>query len=193
MYFCAFWRRLDVPGHDACRLHRQPDGDWRIDGTAVFDEGQPTVAAYSVTCDSHWVTRRASVRGWQGRLDIVAEIERAGEADGAWMLNGAPVPGLEDCLDVDLGFTPATNLVPIRRLALGIGEGASAPAAIFDVSNMRLERIEQSYKRTGETGYWYESPKFDYAATLEISSDGFVVSYPGLWEAESDHRMQGES
>src|SRR5207244_2474062 len=31
------WRRLDTPGHDACRLERS-DAGWELDGTAVFRE-----------------------------------------------------------------------------------------------------------------------------------------------------------
>src|SRR4026207_452783 len=29
------WRRLDVPGHDACALRRIASG-WRLEGTALF-------------------------------------------------------------------------------------------------------------------------------------------------------------
>jgi uncharacterized protein len=35
-----------------------------------------------------------------------------------WELNGTDQPEAADCIDVDLNFTPATNLIAIRRLAL---------------------------------------------------------------------------
>ena len=33
----VLWRRLDTPGHDACRLVRN-DAGWQLEGTAVFRE-----------------------------------------------------------------------------------------------------------------------------------------------------------
>ena len=35
---------------------------------------------------------------------------------GDWKLNDVPVPELAHCVDLDLGFTPATNLMQLRRL-----------------------------------------------------------------------------
>ena len=41
--------------------------------------------------------------------------------------NGEVVPGLESSVDLDLGFTPATNALQIRRLALAVGQLLHAP------------------------------------------------------------------
>jgi hypothetical protein len=87
-------------------------------------------------------------------------------------------------VDVDLGFTPATNLIPIRRLALLVGEAADAPAAWLDIANGALGLLAQRYERRSETAYWYEAPAFGYSAELDVGPDGFVRRYPGLWEAE---------
>lgn len=45
------------------------------------------------------------------------------------MLNGEVQQGVAGLVDVDLGFTPASNLLAIRRFDLGIGEATPAPAA----------------------------------------------------------------
>ena len=37
--------------------------------------------------------------------------------------------------------------------------------------------------RTDAT-YWYEAPRFAYAAELEVDVAGFAVRYPELWVAE---------
>lgn len=179
----AFWRRIDVPGQDACRLWREPGGDWRLAGTAVFHDGVPSVIDYAVVCDPSWVTRSARLRGWRGSVDVRVEIQRS--ADGEWTLDERPMSDLRDCLDVDLGFTPATNVIQLRRTALAVGAVADAPSAWFDVASLRLERLEQRYERRSPTAYWYEAPQFDYAALLEVRSDGFVRDYPGLWKMES--------
>lgn len=101
-----------------------------------------------------------------------------------WTLNGAIVFNLENCIDLDLGFTPATNLVPLRRLALRDGQAADVPAAWLDVSAGTLEVPPQHYERRVETKYWYEAQSLEYVAMLEVNQIGFIRRCPGLWEAE---------
>jgi hypothetical protein len=174
------WRRLDTPGHDACRLVRG-DGGWQLEGTAVFGhEGVPARLSYLVACDPQWRTEQGRVRGWLGPQPVELSILRT--AAGAWTLNGALVPGLDRCVDLDLGFTPATNLLPLRRLALADGEAADAPAAWLDVAAGTLELLPQRYERRSETTYWYESPTAGYSGLLEVTPAGFIRRYPGLWE-----------
>jgi hypothetical protein len=176
------WRRLDAPGHDACRLEGEESG-WRLTGTAVFlENGVPAQLSYHLACDPAWRTQEGQVRGWVGAQVVDVSIVRT--ATGVWMLDGAVVPGVANCVDLDLGFTPATNAFQLRRLALSEGQAADVPVAWFDVSAAGLEVLHQRYERRGETTYWYEAPRFDYAALLEVTPAGFITLYPGLWEAE---------
>src|SRR5450432_4453518 len=116
----VLWRRLDSPGHDACRLEKHEDG-WRLDGAAVFlRDWVPARLTYDLTCDLSWRTQYGQVLGWIGAQAI--EISIARTAAGHWSLNGDVVGGLGPCVDLDLGFTPATNLLPLRRLALTEGQ-----------------------------------------------------------------------
>ena len=177
------WKRLDTPGHDACRLDGN-DAGWKLDGTAVFrHDGAPARLTYQVACDLAWRTLQGKVEGWLGNQSIAFSISRTDA--GLWALNGLAVPSIEDCADLDLGFTPATNLLPIRRLDLAEGQSAEAPAAWLDVSKGKLAVLPQRYERRSKTTYWYEAPSVQYAALLEVSPTGFVLRYPGLWEAES--------
>jgi hypothetical protein len=176
------WRRLDTPGHDACRLERRAV-DWRLEGTAVFrHEGLPARLAYDVVCDLTWCTQHGKVQGWLGADSLELNIGRT--SSGVWTLNGAVVPNLENCFDLDFGFTPATNLLQLRRLALDEGQAADAPVAWLNVSASTLELLPQRYERRTEATYWYEAPSFAYAALLEVTPIGFIRRYPGLWEAE---------
>jgi GNAT superfamily N-acetyltransferase len=175
------WSRLDGPGRDACSLRSTARG-WLLDGVAEFSLGaQPVRIHYAVRAGSDFETLSASLRGTIGTNAARFEIER--NAAG-WWLNGGAVPGLEACVDLDLGFTPATNLLPIRRLALQNGERASASAAWLDVARGSLEMLPQWYERRAETAYWYEAPSVEYAALLEVDASGFALDYPGLWRAE---------
>jgi len=182
----VLWRRLDNPGHDACRLEEAPGG-WRIEGAAVFRENGVVVRlSYEVACDSRWRTREGRVAGALGTQTVRFEIERSG--DGRWTANGQAQAGLQDCDDLDLGFTPATNLLQLRRLALRVTESADVPVAWLDAWGGTLSRLEQRYSRRGETTYWYEAARFGYNAMLEVDAAGFILRYPGLWEAERDDR-----
>ena len=178
------WRRLDSPGHDACRLEEKRPG-WHLGGTAVFgQEGLPALLDYSLTCDHSWRTQHGHVRGWIGLQPVEFRISRT--AEGAWTVNDAVVAGLNECVDLDLGFTPATNLFQLRRLALSVGQTAEVPVAWLDVAAGTLDVLSQRYERRTEATYWYEAPRFDYAALLEVDSVGLVRRYPGLWELEAD-------
>jgi uncharacterized protein len=111
------------------------------------------------------------------------ELDIVRAEDGGWTLNGAPVPGLEALVDLDLGFTPATNVLPLRRLALPVGGAADAPAAWLDVAAGTLSILQQRYERRSATTYAYATPR--YAELLEIAPTGFIRRYPDGWEMEA--------
>jgi uncharacterized protein len=175
-----FWRKLDHPGSDSCRLFELEAG-WRLQGTAVFwEKDRPNHLAYEVDVDSEWRTRRAKVSGFQGNKAVKLALRATRKH--VWTLNGEPQPAVEGCVDVDLGFTPATNLLALRRLALKIGERAEAPAAYLAFPDLRMTKLEQTYVRTGRNQYDYEAPRFGYRASLQVAWSGAVVLYPGLFE-----------
>ena len=137
--------------------------------------------SYDVTCDLAW-RQQGHVQGWLGADSL--EFRMARTPAGMWSLNGVVMPNVGDCIDLDFGFTPATNLLQLRRLALDEGQVAEAPAAWLDVPAATFELLPQRYERRGEATYWYEAPSLGYAALLEVAPTGFVRRYPGLWEAE---------
>lgn len=102
-------------------------------------------------------------------------------ADG-WRHNGRPVPGLSHLVDLDFGFTPATNLQQLRRAALAPGGEADLPAAWFDLETSGLTELRQHYARLDGDRYAYRAPDLGYTAVLEFAASGFVRLYPGLWE-----------
>jgi len=176
------WRRIDVPGHDACRLERA-DGGWRLEGAAAFRgiEG-PTLLAYSVQCDALWRTVSGRVRGFAGERAVEAVIVRR---NSTWTLNGAPVPRLDHLLDLDLSFTPATNLQQLRRVSIVANASVSLPVAWFDADTGRLTELPQTYERRGPNAFWYQAPSVGYEGLLELAPNGFVRNYPNLWSADT--------
>lgn len=175
------WRRLDAPGHDSCRLQEKNDG-WQLEGFAAFRHEKMTAGLhYQVVCDRRWRSRRGLVRGWIGTRNVDYRITRT--ARGVWSLNGLPLDQLNGLLDLDLGFTPATNLTQLRRNDLPIGQGADVAVAWLDISAGTLQPLDQRYERRSPQEYWYEAPRFGYAALLQVDEAGFVIRYPGLWQA----------
>ena len=177
------WRRVDGPGHDMCRLLATPEG-WKLDGRAVFEhDGAPAALSYSVDCDADWHSQGGAVHGRIGEHPCDLRVTRL--ADGEWTLNGLMQPGLEACIDLDFGFTPATNLFQLRRIGLPVGRGADVPVAWLDAPAGTLDLLQQRYERRTIESYWYEAPRFDYRALLRVSAAGFVEDYPGLWRLDA--------
>ncbi|MBB6412982.1 putative glycolipid-binding domain-containing protein [Mesorhizobium sangaii] len=173
------WRRLDVEGHDACLLS-PADGEQTLRGQAIFiQDGQPCCLAYEVICDAGWCTRSARIDGFSGTSKLHYAIERG--PSGQWILNGEVQDGVAGLVDVDLGFTPASNLLAIRRFNLGVGEATSAQAAYLTFPELKLVRLDQTYRRLDTVRY--AAPVFGYDEVLDVSPHGFVVDYPGLWRA----------
>ncbi|TIV95157.1 MAG: hypothetical protein E5V74_22385, partial [Mesorhizobium sp.] len=170
------WRRLDQEGHDACLLCAGESG-WSLKGHALFlHDGKPCSLAYVVECDAGWRTRAARVDGFVALQELRFEIER--RADGQWLLNGKGQAEAAGLVDVDLGFTPATNLLPIRRLDHGPAKTTHAPAAYLAFPQLELVRLDQTYRRLDESRYAYAASAFGYEAVLTVSSAGFVLDYP---------------
>lgn len=174
----ALWKRIDVAGHDAALLDEHRDGH-HLTGTAVFDhDGRPGCLNYSVDILPDWTTRSGRVTGFVAGERVDITIER--RADG-WYLNGAP-QGLPHLVDLDYGFTPATNLQQIQRLKLKTGQRADNNVAWFDVGSTRLIELPQVYEKQDDFTYPYEGPMFGYKAVLKLDKSGFARIYPELWE-----------
>ena len=178
--------RLDVPGHDACWIDRNPDG-WTVRGVAVFvHEGGPAALQYRVDCTPDWITRRGEVRGSVGGDGVDLSIAR--DRDGRWLLNGSEAKAVAGLVDLDFGFTPATNFQQLQRIRLGIGQATDVVVAWLDACSCELTVLPQRYERRDELSYWYESPTAGYEALLAIRPDGLIDEYPGLWRAVTGER-----
>jgi hypothetical protein len=178
------WRRLDVPGHERVHIEQTLDG-WRLTGHLRAHEGGMHMQLdYIIDCDYRWCTRSAVVTG----ASAGGPVRLAFTADGmgAWTLNRTPLPLVEGALDIDLGFTPATNLLPIRRLDLDVGQRANVLTAWLRSPELRVEPLGQSYHRESARVFRYNAliDGQPFRARLDTDEFGCVARYEGLWEAE---------
>lgn len=180
----VLWRRLDRPGHEFCRLSFQEKGPF-LTGRAVFAEGcLPVRLDYRIACDRRWRTVSARIEGDCGDRAVRCAI--AVDGFRAWRVDGRDRPELAGLADLDLSFSPSTNLLSIRRLDLAIGESAAVTSARLRLPDFVVEPLDQVYRRTGPSRYWYEAPAFGYRAELDLNAAGFIRSYPGLWTLEAE-------
>jgi hypothetical protein len=178
------WQRVDVPGREEGRIERTAAG-WRLTGEVDVEEaGLAARLRYAIECDPGWRTRSARIECEAGGDAI--RFALATDGVGHWTCDGAPEPDLAGALDLDLGFTPATNTLPIRRLALAVGESAPVRSAWFRFPELRLEPLEQTYTREAERRFRYHAlvDNEPFLACLDTDAFGRVVRYEGLWEAQ---------
>jgi uncharacterized protein len=123
------------------------------------------------------------VEGWLGNTTVGIQIKT--DPSRRWWLNEVEQPDVTGCIDLDLNFSPSTNLLPIRRLDLAIGETAYVRAAWLRFPSFKLELLPQRYSHLAETTYRYESAGGQFVADLTVNRSGFVVDYPGLWQSEA--------
>jgi hypothetical protein len=176
------WRGLHFPGHEYARLRREAS-EWLLEGVAALTyESCPCRLDYAIRCGEDWLTRTVRVSGWVGeaRVDVNIEVDPSRR----WMLNGQEHALVEGCTDIDLNFSPSTNLLPIRRLRLEVGSKQPVRAAWLRFPSLDLEPLEQEYARLDEDTYRYTSGGGKFVAELKVRADGFVTSYPEIWMAE---------
>ncbi|MGH9175865.1 MAG: putative glycolipid-binding domain-containing protein, partial [Vicinamibacterales bacterium] len=173
------WKCLFEPGLEFFALRETADG-WQLAGTvvAVRDE-QPLRVDYRVDCSADWRTRRVELTmssGADGR-ELALRVDDA----GAWCSGDDRLGELSGFVDVDLGITPATNTLPIRRLSLAIGASAAVSATWIQFPSLVIGPLSQHYTRLAERRYRYESDT-GFECVLDVDQHGLVTHYPDGWE-----------
>lgn len=151
----------------------------RIEGsTAATEDDDSWIVDYAIRLDNSWTTRWARITGRHPAGTYVTEIEADGA--GGWTIDGIPAPRLRGCLDLDLESSAMTNTFPIHRLRMRHGSTVSAPAAYARAIGPAVERLEQTYTRSGAESYDYTAPALDFRCPLTYDVHGLVVDYPGI-------------
>lgn len=196
-----FWARTDTAGAEHVVVDDRQG--LSAQGVQVAVDPIPYTCRYRLTVGADWSTERLEVEaegaGWSRsvRLERAADGWRVrtgeeGDLDGALTAAGHPaagLPGTEDpdrlagALDVDLGGSPLTNTLPIRRL--GLGRAPADLARTVTVAWVLLPSLlvvpaEQVYTSLGPGRVRYAGDGF--TADLDVDPTGFVVRYPGLAE-----------
>jgi uncharacterized protein len=193
------WQRIDSVGIEHVLLDDRSGLYAR--GTIVGTAPVAYSGSYELLADQDWATARLSVSiegaGWLRSLKLERAAGRwhvsageQGDLDAALMHEGqarADLPGAEDsnrlagALDVDLGYSPLTNTLPIRRLGLrsaAAGTTHTLAIAWVLVPSLVVVPAKQTYTVVAPGTIRYSSG--DFSADLEVDGDGYVTHYPGL-------------
>ena len=168
------WRRSDeVETDEHCTLSLR-DAGLSLVGTVLGAEGgAPVRIEYRVFADPAGLTTAAHIRDLRGFETRTIALER--DAKGNWRVDGTVVRGLKGCTDVDLGCSPSTNTLPIRRLQLAIGKPHKIQAAWIRFPELAVVKAAQTYTRLDEFTYRYASG--DFEADLTVDDDALVMAY----------------
>jgi uncharacterized protein len=168
------WRRSDeVEADEHCTLTLRESGLSLVGTVLGAESGLPVRVEYRVLADRAGMTTAVHVRDLRGFETQTIALERT--AKGGWTVDGAAARGLRGCTDVDLGCSPSTNTLPIRRLRLEIGKSATIQAAWVRFPELTVMKAAQTYTRLDQFTYRYTSGTFE--ADLTVDDDGLVTGY----------------
>jgi hypothetical protein len=173
------WYTQDTTSVEHFRLERLDDG-WALSGTVVMQfDAMPMTIRYLVRTDQGWRTDHVDVTidSPKGRRGLSADV-----SDGSWRVDGAPRDDLAGALDVDLGWTPSTNTLPLRRLHQDVGDSTTLKVVWIRPVDFEPRLVRQTYERIAESTWRYSSDGF--SADLTVDTDLLVTEYgTGLWRA----------
>jgi hypothetical protein len=187
----VLWQRIDSPGSEWCALERSPDG-WRLHGIVLAEvAATPVLVHYAVATASDWSTRAVEIMMRSSDAITPQELRLTVTPEQHWQIEREPTQdismpqddptALEGLIDVDLGITPATNTLPIRRLDPAIGETVAVTAAWVRFPELTIEPLPQTYTRLAERRYRYASAGGAFVAEVEVDDLGLVTTYEGGW------------
>jgi uncharacterized protein len=168
------WRRSDdIETDEHCTLTVRDSGLSMVGTVLGAEAGAPVRIEYRVLADAAGFTTATHVRDLRGFETRTLTLDR--DAKGNWSVDGKTVRSLKGCTDVDLGCSPSTNTLPIRRLRLAPGKSATIKAAWVRFPDLVVVKSAQTYTRLDEFTWRYASGS--YESELTVDDDGLVAVY----------------
>lgn len=188
------WRGLDGWRAEVAGVDLTPDGVSAA-GTQLGVDPVAYRLDYTLDAGDQFVTRRlhveASGQGWARRIDLrhdgggawTCAADEEGQAD--LPPAGGDVGAVTGAVDCDLGYSPLTNLMPVRRHGLHERPGsADFLMAWVSVPDLGLHPSQQRYEHVrrhpGGATVRYVGAHRGFTGELELDEDGLVLIYPDL-------------
>ncbi len=176
----ARWKDWDGQGLEHCVLTSDAGG--------LVLEGVVAGTRHGLYGGHYFVRTDAAFTTLEVRVDYVGglSLHVQNDATGQWrdVIRNRALPALDGCLDVDIGITPATNMLPIKRLKLSAGASAEILAAYVPLpdqidGDFQPQPAAQRYTcLVPDRSYRYEGLFRAFTADLDIDASGLVLDYP---------------
>lgn len=185
----VIWRRnLDDHSFEECVVTAAPDGFGIAGQVIAAQDGAPLVVRYGIDCDQAWLARSVTIEQTLGDAQRRLRLQRAGDG---WLVDGARDARLDGCSEPDLGVTPSTNALAIRRLGLAVGQAAEIRCAWVKFPALSVEPSLQRYERLGECDYRYTNVASGFTALVAVDALALPVGYEGIWTRIADWQGDG--
>ncbi|AHD00007.1 hypothetical protein METH_04105 [Leisingera methylohalidivorans DSM 14336] len=174
------WQDWEGRGLEHCLCRETADG-LLLEGVVAGTRHGEYGGRYLVRTDAGFRTREVRVQYVGGPC-----LHVEADGTGSWrdVVGNRELQALVGCIDVDIGITPATNTLPIKRLKLKAQESRDITAAYVPLpdqidGDFLPQRAEQRYTcLTPDHRYRYEGLFRAFTAELEIDEAGLVLDYP---------------
>ena len=185
----VIWRRnLDDHSFEECVVTAARDGFVISGHVTAAQDGVPLVVRYDIGCGENWSARFVTIEQRLGDAQRRLRLERAGDG---WLVDGARDPRLDGCAEPDLGVTPSTNALAVRRLGLAIGQAAEIKCAWVKFPALSVEPSLQRYQRLGERDYRYTNVASGFTALVAVDALALPVSYESIWTRIAEWQGDG--
>ena len=171
--------RLDTPGMEWCRSMRTASAAHVLVRSRDRPASSPT--RFAATTLAH-PGATVEMEDWSGRRRLVLRVD----ARGRWFAGRRELDWAQGLIDVDLGVTPSTNTLPIRRLRLAVGASAELTAVWVRFPSLESPSAGAALHPPGlDSTYRYQSlvdGKVRFSARISVDRDGAVHRYAGLFQ-----------
>ena len=151
---------------------------WENEGWTVTSEVGAERISYVIRLSATWKVRQFLLFRDLDDPDLWLGTD----GGGRWgEMNGAHRPELDGCFDIDLGCTPFTNTLPIRRLQLDVGHGADITTAMIDTTTLGVVPVRQRYERVAPHRFHYVNHDSEFETDFDVDVYGLVHDYPDLF------------
>jgi hypothetical protein len=171
------WRPVSGEGLEHLELRATDGGIVAHSAIVGTFEGLAFGASYEIRLSPDWRFRSLTLARADG-----ASLALEADAAGLWTMNGRPAPQFDGCIDVDVGATPFTNTLPIRRARFDIGVPQPFRMAWVPLDTLDPFVDEQIYTQLAPDRYRYRAADGSFEADITVDDDGLVIEYPGLFQ-----------
>lgn len=168
--FTARWHRCgdDAPENVTARFE---NGGWTVEATSSALQ-----ATYAVRCSATWQIRQLLVFRDADEPDLWL----ATDGHGRWgEVNGAHRPDLDGCTDVAVAGSALNGTVPIRRLALRVGDSGDVHTAVIDTEMLLVIPVRERFTRLGERRWRKTMLGADASEEWEVDEHGLALDLEG--------------